>query len=94
MKLYARKFGDVKSHTVYAEGNSKPVATVKHADPAEQVRFVNLFTAAPDLLLACRAIQEDIEHQLMDERSPGTRQTLEIQHGFLSRAIAKATGRA
>jgi hypothetical protein len=51
-----------------------------------------LISAAPELLLACEAMFEDIEDMLVDCDSPGTRQTLEIQRRFLKGAIDKAKG--
>lgn len=52
----------------------------------------DLITAAPELLDACKSILEDIKDQLVDCKSPGGRQTLEIQKGYLQEAINKAEG--
>lgn len=51
-----RKHTDTQSTSVYCSGWTRPVASVRGRTPEEQAANAALFSAAPDLLEACRAL--------------------------------------
>ncbi|NQU42147.1 hypothetical protein HQ520_02595 [bacterium] len=85
------------TYQFFGQEDGKPVGAavaLGFGEPArtEVKRRTALLIAAPELLEACVSIKQDLEDRLLDCDSPGSRETLETQIEYLSRAIAKAKG--